>query len=111
MASPADVVLAYISVVSEVIDPVTAFLNQDWASATGWSMLFATWGYIVIGAVREWWVPGVRFRRTEAAAIKQSETLSSTVELLKLSTTANEITKHFFEKTVPKRGEVSNESE
>lgn len=103
--------MVYAAVSEVVVDPVTSFLNQDWASVTGWSMLFATWGYIVVGAVREWWVPGVRFRRTEAAAIKQSETLSSTVDLLKLSTTANEITKHFFEKTVPKRGEVSNESE
>lgn len=111
MDGSADVIALTISAVSALVDPLTAVLQGDWASATGWTLLFSTWGYIVIGAVREWWVPGARYRRTEAAALKQSETLSSTVQLLQLSTTANEITKHFFEKTVPKRGEVSDETE
>lgn len=60
---------------------------------------------IVIGAFAEWWVPGRRHRRVEESASKQSETLATTVTLLKDQTFANEITKDFFLKTIPKRGE------
>lgn len=86
-------------------DPITALLTRDWAALGGWSLFVAISLFIVIGSFREWWVPGPRHRRVENAAAEQSKTLASTVELLKEQTQANEITKHFFEKTVPKRGE------
>ncbi|AWN03327.1 hypothetical protein PBI_COUNT_4 [Microbacterium phage Count] len=86
-------------------DPITAFLTRDWAALGGWSLFVAISLFIVIGAFREWWVPGPRHRRVESAAAEQSKTLATTVEMLKEQSIANEITKHFFEKTVPKRGE------
>lgn len=86
-------------------DPITAFLTRDWAALGGWSLFVGISLFIVIGAFREWWVPGPRHRRVENSASEQSKTLALTVEALKEQTQANEITKHFFEKTVPKRGE------
>jgi hypothetical protein len=51
-------------------------------------------------------VPGGRYRRLEDAATKQSETLATTAAALDKQVTANEIVKHFFEETTPKRREV-----
>lgn len=98
------------TVVQEIVeasggDPITALLTRDWAALGGWSLLIATWIAILIGAVRETWVPGARYRRLEESAIKladaNTELLTQNGQLI----TGNEITKHFFEETVPKRGE------
>lgn len=99
-------VATFFMAATEGSDPISALLNRDWASLGGWSLFVSLCMLIVLGAFREWWVPGARHRRVEEAAAKQSETLASTVEALKQQTTANEITKHFFEETVPKRGEA-----
>lgn len=77
------------------------------AQEGGWPAFGLLAALVVIGAFAEWWVPGRRHRRVEDAAAKQSETLATTVTLLKDQTFANEITKDFFLKTVPKRGEHS----
>ena len=86
-------------------DPITAFLTRDWAALGGWSLFVMLCLFIVIGSFREWWVPGPRYRRLEISADEQSKTLTNVSEALREQTQANEITKHFFEKTVPKRGE------
>lgn len=87
-------------------DPITAILTRDWAAVGGWSLFLGLALFIVIGAFREWWVPGGRYRRLEDAATKQSDTLSTTAQALDKQVTANEIVKHFFEETTPKRREV-----
>lgn len=87
-------------------DPITALLTRDWAALGGWSLFVLLCIVIVIGAFRETWVPGARYRRLEESAIKIS---SANDELRKQNgqlITANEITKHFFEETTPKRGGV-----
>lgn len=86
-------------------DPITAFMTRDWAAAGGWSLLIATWIAILMGAVLEKWVPGARYRRLEESSIKLA---NANDELLKQNgqlITGNEITKHFFQETIPKRGE------
>lgn len=88
---------------------IPGFFTTNFESAGGWSLFIGLCLFITVGNFLEWWVPGRRHRRVEAAAAKQSETLAATVELLKEQTTANEITKHFFEKTVPKRGEPADD--
>lgn len=75
------------------------------AQEGGWPAFGMLALIIVIGAFAEWWVPGRRYRRVEESAAAQSETLDKTVTLLKDQTMANEITKDFFLKTIPKRGE------
>lgn len=85
-------------------DPITALLTRDWAALGGWSLFLGLGLLIIIGSFREWWVPGPRHRRVEEAAAKQSETLSVTADSLKLQIQANEISKHFFEKTIPLEG-------
>lgn len=99
-----------------VVDPTAddgfsfpGFFSTNWDRIGGWSLFIGLCILIVVGAFREWWVPGARLRRVEESAAKQSETLASTVHLLEKSTTANEITKYFFEETVPKRGEPRND--
>lgn len=87
-------------------DPITAILTRDWAAMGGWSLFIGLGLFVVIGSFREWWVPGARYRRLELAAEKIS---TANDELRKQNgqlITANEITKHFFEETVPKRGET-----
>lgn len=83
----------------------TAF--DTFSQEGGWPAFGVLTLLIVIGSFAEWWVPGRRHRRVEEAAAKQSETLDKTVTLLKDQTMANEITKDFFLKTVPKRGETT----
>lgn len=81
------------------------FFTTNFESVGGWSLFIGLCLFITVGNFLEWWVPGRRHRRVEAAAAEQSKTLASVAEALKEQTQANEITKHFFEKTVPKRGE------
>ena len=85
--------------------PVPSFFNFDWADVGGWSLFIGLCLFIVVGSVREWWVPGRTHRRVVDSAAEQSRTLSQAMDALREQTQANEITKHFFEKTVPKRGE------
>jgi hypothetical protein len=87
-------------------DPITALLTRDWAALGGWSLFIGLSVLVVVGAFREWWVPGGRYRRLEDAAKAQSETLATTANALDKQVTANEIVKHFFEETTPRRREV-----
>ena len=84
-------------------DPITDIFNRDWASIGGWSLFFSVAILIVVGAFREWWVPGPRHRRTEQLLEKSVETVSDLTVQNGQLITANEITKHFFEETTPKR--------
>lgn len=86
-------------------DPFTAFMEHDWAALGGWSLFVLICLYMVIGSVREWWVPGRRYRRLEDASLEMSEANKELMTQNSQLITANEITKHFFEETVPKRGE------
>lgn len=86
-------------------DPITSLLTRDWAGFGGWSLFISLALLVIIGAFREWWVPGPRYRRLEAASERQADTLQKTADALAKQVTANEITKHFFEETTPKRGE------
>lgn len=92
--------------VEAAADPITALLTRDWAAAGGWSLFFSLCLLIVVGAFREWWVPGARHRRLEVAAEKASDAIDRLTTQNGQLITANEITKHFFEETVPKRGEA-----
>ena len=84
---------------------IPGFFTTNFESVGGWSLFIGLCLFITVGNFLEWWVPGRRHRRVEAAAAEQSKTLASVAEALKEQTRANEITKHFFEKTVPNRGE------
>jgi len=93
------------ALVAEGSDPITAFLTRDWAAFGGWSLFIGLCLLIVTGSFREWWVPGARFRRMEEAANLASKANDVLTTQNGQLITANEITKHFFEETVPKRGE------
>lgn len=84
---------------------IPGFFTTNFESVGGWSMFIGLCLFITVGNFLEWWVPGRRYRRLEVTAAEQSKALNSAVELSKELATGNEITKHFFEKTVPKRGE------
>jgi hypothetical protein len=89
-------------------DPITDLLQRDWAALGGWSLFIGLCLLIVIGSFREWWVPGGRYRRTEQAAIRYAEANAALTTQNGQLITSNEITKHFFEETVPKRGETTS---
>jgi hypothetical protein len=76
--------------------------------SSGWLAFGMLSVVIVVGAFFEWWVPGRRHRRVEQAAAEQSKVLGDTVTLLSNQTMANEITRDFFLKTDPKRGETTS---
>jgi hypothetical protein len=86
-------------------DPLTALLTRDWAALGGWSLFIGLALLIIIGAFREYWVPGARHRRVEASAEKAADSLAEAMKQNGQLITANEITKHFFEETTPKRGQ------
>ena len=87
-------------------DPITALLTRDWAALGGWSLFIMLCVFIVVGAFREWWVPGARYRRLEEASVKQSDLLGTTANALEKQVQANDIVRHFFEETTPRRREV-----
>jgi uncharacterized membrane protein len=93
------------ALVAEGADPITAFLTRDWAAFGGWSLFIGLCLFIVYGSFREAWVPGNRYRRMEEAADALSKANDELTKQNGQLITANEITKHFFEETVPKRGE------
>ena len=96
--------------VAEGADPITALLTRDWAALGGWSLFVMLGLYIIIGSIREWWVPGARYRRLEDASIKMTDANTDLRKQNGQLITANEITRHFFEETVPKRGELRHEA-
>lgn len=87
-------------------DPITALLARDWGAFGGWSLFVSLCILIVVSFMRGWVVPGGMYRRLEDASKLQSETLATTVSALDKQVTANQIVKHFFEETTPRRGEV-----
>lgn len=103
------VAAAVILVATEGADPITAFLTRDWAALGGWSLLIATWVAILYGALSERWVPGARYRRLEESSIKMTDANTELRQQNGQLITSNEIVKHFFEETVPKRGELRHE--
>jgi uncharacterized membrane protein YcjF (UPF0283 family) len=86
------------------VDPFTAVFTRDWAAVGGWSLFIGLVLAIVIGAFREGWVPGARHRRVEESAQKAADALAEAMKQNGQLITSNEITKHFFEETTPKRG-------
>lgn len=85
---------------------LSMLLESNWGNVSGWGLLLLTWAFVVIGSVRETWVPGARYRRLEDSSKRQSETLATTTDALRDQVRVNEITKHFFEETVPRRRDV-----
>lgn len=93
------------ALLAEASDPVTAFVDHDWAALGGWSLFIGLVLTLIIAFFREGIVPGKRVARLEANV---KELLDANGKLTTQNgqlITANEITKHFFEETVPKRGE------
>jgi hypothetical protein len=93
-------------VLAAASDPISDAINQNWAGVTGWSLFVGLGMLIIVGAFRELWVPGNRYRKLEET-VKALEKAND-----KLTTqngqliTANEITKYFFQQTTPKKGDV-----
>lgn len=100
----------FVALSAQVTDPITAIITRDWAALGGWSLFLGLCLLIVVGSFREWWVPGARYRRLELAASKLSTANDDLIKQNGQLITANEITKHFFEETVPKRGELKREN-
>lgn len=90
---------------ASAVDPITALITRDWASFGGWSLFIGLCIFIVVGAFREWWVPGARYRRLEVLLEKASDANTALTTQNGQLIVANEITKHFFEETVPRKGE------
>lgn len=96
-------------IVTGEVDPLTAVLTRDWAAVGGWSLFLGLCILIVLGAFREWWVPGRRYTRLEASASKLLESNNLLTTQNGQLIVANEITTHFFKETIPKRGEATND--
>lgn len=93
---------------TDSVDPITALITRDYAAFGGWSLFIGLCLFVVIGSFREWWVPGARYRRLEDSAAKNSEALVNTSSALEKQVQANEITKYFFEQTIPNKGEKTS---
>lgn len=85
-------------------DPITALVDHDWAALGGWSLFIGLVLTLIVSLFRETIVPGKRVARLEAALEKQAELITSLTAQNGQLIDANEITKHFFEETGPRRG-------
>ena len=87
-------------------DLFNAILARDWGAVGGWSLFIGLGLFIVWLVLSERLVPG----KAHLRQIEANEKLLAANEALTTQNgqliTANEITKHFFQETVPKRGEV-----
>ena len=90
-------------------DPITAFLNRDWAAFGGWSLFVTLCILIVTTFMRGWIVPGTMYRSLEAASKLQADTLSTVAGTLEKQVQANEISSYFFKETAPRRGEAPSD--
>lgn len=90
-------------------DPITAFLERDWAAVGGWSLFVMLCILIVTSFMRGWIVPGSMYRSLEAASKLQAETLATVSSTLDKQVQANEISSYFFRETAPKRGEADSD--
>lgn len=85
----ADLQIPYSALVASGGDPITAILTRDWAALGGWSLFISLGMYIVVGSIREWWVPGARYRRAEARAEKAEAALKLSQEALEEALSQN----------------------
>ena len=87
-------------------DLFNAILARDWGAVGGWSLFIGLGLLIVILVLNERLVPGKALTRLIEANQKLLEANEALTKQNGQLITANEITKHFFQETVPKRGEV-----
>lgn len=85
------------------IDPFTAFPSVDWIEVGGWSAFVSLSILIVTGAFREWWVPGVRYRRTETALEKSLDTTKLVVKQNEQLIQVNPLTQILLDERVPQK--------
>jgi hypothetical protein len=95
-------------VVMDAIDPVTAVLTRDWSALGGWSLFLGLVVLIVVGAFREWWVPGARYRRTEALLEKSLETTQVQARQVDRLTVASELVGNLLSEATPHKGTLGN---
>lgn len=95
----------FLPVAEVAMDPFFALLSRNWAEIGGWSLFISLCILIVLGAFREWWVPGARIQKLERLIESQEVLIKEQSQQIGQLVTANEISKYFFEETVPKRGE------
>lgn len=96
-------VVAMVYLTTNSPDLFESIVGRDWNALGGWGLFLSLVLFIVIGAFREWWVPGPRYRRQEDILSKTVDVLSSTTSQNEKLIQANEITKHFFEEVTPRR--------
>lgn len=84
-------------------DPITALLTRDWAALGGWSLFFGFCIFAVLGAVREWWVPGARHQRLENSVESMREANNELRKQNSVLIEGNLIAKHFFEELANKK--------
>ena len=87
-------------------DLFNAILARDWAAVGGWSLFIGLGLFIVWSVLSERLVTGKAFTRQIEANQKLLDANDALTTQNGQLITANEITKHFFQETVPKRGEA-----
>lgn len=87
-------------------DPITDVVNHDWAALGGWSLFIGLVITLLMALFREGLVPGKRVVRLEGTVERQQELIRDLTEQNGKLIEANEIAKHFFEETAPRRGDV-----
>ena len=91
-------------------DLFNAIVARDWGAVGGWSLFIClvislVW-FVPRAFVNEKLVSGEAYRRQVEANVKLMAAIDALTAQNGQLITANEITKHFFQETVPRRGEV-----
>jgi len=88
------------------VDPLTAVLTRDWAAVGGWSLFISLCLLIVIGAFREWWVPGSRYKRTEALLEKSVDTTQIQARQADKLGIVGEVVSNLLSEATPHKGQL-----
>lgn len=83
------------------MDPITAILSGQWATVTGWSLWIGTVVVIVSALLTDRLWSGKRGRALQATVDKQQVTIADLTSQNGQLIANNELTKHWFEVTLP----------
>ena len=86
---------------ADSVDPITALLSRDWAAVGGWSLFIGLVMLIVIGAFREMWVPGPRYKRMEGLLLDANALIKQQADQITKLTEANELTQYVMQQVAP----------
>lgn len=84
-------------------DPITSFMDHDWAAVGGWGLFLGLCLTIVYGSFRELWVPGARYKRLEEANKELTAALTLVTNQNSELIQSGRLSDYFFKEVLPNK--------